>query len=149
MTLTTIAFQDIKDHLVWWFLVPLYGVVGGVLFYTATYPEVYASMVGINLLLLVAFCAVLYLVLTFLLKKVPFKQAIGLADVLVWIALAISFPSITFIVLLAISNIFSLVLHKVIGSQEKEVPYAGYTAVFLLGIYGAHWLGFYQNLYVI
>lgn len=149
-TLGMMAFQDIKDHLVWWFLFPLYAIVGGALFYIASFQEIYVQMAGLNLFILLGYIGLLFMVIRYILKKSSFFKAIGLGDVLLWIALGLSFPTITFITILVFSSLFSLVLNKIIKSNQKEgIPYAGFTAIFLIGLYITHWTGMYKNLYVL
>lgn len=79
------------------------------------------------------------------------KEAIGLGDILFFLALALAFPTETFIVLFVFSMVFSLMLHLTVTRKQKEstIPLAGYASLFLIFIYLSSWTGFYKNLYSI
>ena len=108
-------------------------------------------MIGINISLLLIYLGLLYLLLKFAFNTKSVKDSIGLGDVLLFGALATSFPPITFILLLIISALISFVLGKFLKStkESKTIPYAGFTSLFLIGIYIANWSGLYKNLYII
>lgn len=149
ISLGVIAVQDLREYQVWWFLFPIYAIAGGILFADTTYFELYRIVVAINGLILLGFFSALWLYVRLVLKKNFFKEAFGLGDVLLYVALAVSFPTLTFLIFLILMPIFSLILSKVLRPRKKNViPFAGYVGILLIGIYGAHWLGLYKTLYL-
>ena len=81
--------------------------------------------------------------------KTSIKNVIGLGDVFLFIAISVSFPTVTFIVMFVFSLLFALILHGILSKKENEtVPLAGYMSLFFVLIYTAHWLGFYKSLYL-
>ena len=79
------------------------------------------------------------------------KEAIGLGDLLFFLALSFAYPTVTYIVVFVFSMLFSLILHLVIHSGKKSatVPLAGYASLFLILIYLSNWIGISNNLYQI
>ncbi|MFD0963855.1 hypothetical protein [Pseudofulvibacter geojedonensis] len=81
--------------------------------------------------------------------KIHIKEAIGLGDILLFIALTCTFSLVSFITLFVSSLLFSLLLHLISskGNKEKTVPLAGYMSLFFAISYIAYWSGLITNLY--
>jgi len=92
-----ISVQDIKDRMVYWFLFPIIGLLMGFLFYSNTLPELFIVSVIINLVFVVVLFGVIYTYSKLKLKSNVFS-VFGLGDILLFLALAFSFSSISFIV---------------------------------------------------
>jgi hypothetical protein len=134
-----IFFQDIKDRLVYWFLYPIAGIVGF---------SIHAENVGYKLALLysminLSLVAVILLVL-FLYSKLKLKMrfangSMGMGDILLFIFLSFTFPTIAFIILFVFSLFFAIVMHYMLKdrSRHANVPLAGYIALFFAVIYMA------------
>jgi len=149
-TLVFIAYQDIKDRLVYWFLFPLLGLIVGVLFYTETLPELFLTSVLINLIIICFFYLVIILHSFFILKK-SFRDVIGIGDVLMFFFLIFTFSSVSFTVTFIGSIFFSYIIHIVLKKslKDKTVPLAGYMSIFYSITYVAYWTGTIDSLYSI
>lgn len=145
-----LVYQDFKERKVTAYLFLILAVSGGYIHYETQYFEVYV----LNLLL--NFCGLLILVLvlmiyTKLILKKRLNEAIGLGDILFFFVMAVSFPTVTFLILLSTSLIFSLSLFLLFKSKlkDKTVPLAGLQALFLVLLVGSNMLFNFINLYVI
>ncbi len=80
-----------------------------------------------------------------------FEDTLGLGDVLFFIALGIGFPTLTFLVLLATSLIFSLLIYLIIKSnlKSKKVPLAGFQALFIFIILFINLMFNIVNIYTV
>lgn len=147
-SLTLIIYQDFKDRKVSLVLFVMAFLLGGYLHFKNVNTEMflYAFLVNIVFILMLSLILALY-------SKIKMKKSllntIGLGDILFFFILAISFPTITFLVLFSISLIFSLVVFLAIKSQlkKKTVPLAGFQALFLSLILILNELFKFVNLY--
>ncbi len=144
-----IFFQDMRERQVHWFLIPIIGILSGILFYNETLPELFLASFGLNL----CFVAILLLVV-FLYSKLKLKtnilNAIGIGDILLFLALSVSFSTISFVILFLGALIFSLLLHWFSTSDSRSsitVPLAGYMSLFFSITYIVQWSGLSVNLY--
>lgn len=150
MGLLTIFYQDLKHREVSWFLFPLVGILVGLLHYQKSTTTVFITFSLINL----AFIGVLIGVV-FLYSKLKLQQSLaktfGLGDGFLFIALAFSFPSINFSVLLVFGLLCALLLHLVLKqkSQHTTVPLAGHLSLFFAIVYLSYWLGIIDTLYIV
>lgn len=121
-----ILYQDYKDRLVYWFLFPTVGAIGGILFYKNVIPELFLSAFIINICFVTSMVFIVFLYAKFKLKS-NLLNAIGLGDLLLFFAMTASFSSISFITLFVSSLIFSLVLHVFVCSltQSKLTKHSG------------------------
>ena len=145
-----ILFQDIKERQVYWFLFPLIAIVSGILFYSSTLPELFIINVVVNLVMVIFLLTVVYSYSRFKLKTSP-KNVFGLGDALLFIGLAFSFASISYIVIFVFSLIFSLSIHLLLKQKGREstIPLAGYMSLFFVLVYVSFWTGITSNLYSI
>ncbi len=159
ISLLLILFQDIKQRQVWVILLPIFAIMGSVLFYYSAITVFFLYSILINLALVGFLIVINYLFAKFILKKSLFKEALGLGDVLFFIGFALSFPTFSFINFFVFSLLFSLVLQMVLKLFSKgrnqinkdainTIPLAGYMAIFLIAVYNCHWLGFYPSIYI-
>src|SRR5690606_12987489 len=91
----------------------------------------------LNIITMSIIILICYLYSKFIMKKEFINGSIGIGDILLFIFLCLTFSSIAFIILLAFSLIFSLLLHQ-IAKQKKNnltVPLAGYISLFFAAIY--------------
>jgi hypothetical protein len=148
--LLTIAYQDIKERLVYWFLFPLLGMTVGVLFYTKTLPELFLVSTLLNLIVVCLFYLVIVLHSFFILKK-SFRQVIGMGDLLMFFFLIFTFSSVSFLITFISAIFFSYILHLLLKKnlKNKTVPLAGYMSVFYAFTYIAFWIGAIDSLYSI
>lgn len=144
-----IAYQDIKDKSVYAILFLLFAILGAYLHYQNTMPEVFLITIVMNL----GFTLILIL-MVYLYSKIKlhlnFKETIGLGDIVFFIAIALSFATITLIITFVFALIFSLLLHMVKKSnqQNKTVPLAGYMSLFYIAVFVGYWLGIINNVYL-
>ena len=82
--------------------------------------------------------------------NVPLTQTIGIGDILLFVALTLSFSTVSFIVIFISALIFSLLLHLFRGGKTKlktTVPLAGYMSFFFLMSYLFHWANLTNLVY--
>ncbi|MET1260640.1 hypothetical protein ABV409_14935 [Flagellimonas sp. DF-77] len=129
-----IAYQDLRERLVYWILFPLVG-----LFMALAYLErsmtisfiwnVVGNWILISLVLLLLWAY------TKMRQRAPFlNHSIGLGDILFFYAMAFGFPMVTFLVLFTGSLLFSLAIHLIANRKgtAATVPLAGYMSLFLI-----------------
>ena len=148
--LVFIAYQDIKERLVYWFLFPLLGILVGILFFTQTLPELFLTSVLINLIIICIFYLVIVLH-SFLVLKKSFKEVIGWGDILMFFFLIFTFSSVSFTVTFIGAIFFSFIAHILLKKkfENKTVPLAGYMSIFYSITYLAFWSGAINSLYSI
>lgn len=132
-TLLIIIYQDLKDREVYGITFPILIALLGVLHYqyTSLMNFLYAMMMNVGILIVIM--AILYVYNMVRLKKAFFKEVFGWGDLFFFMALAVGFPTITFVVLFVFSLLFSLIAWLVLKkkSNHNTVPLAGLMAVFL------------------
>lgn len=143
-----VIYQDIKEREVYWFLFPMIGVFAGYLFFKGTLPELFFVSVVMNLILSIILISVVFLYSKIKLE-VSLKSVMGLGDLLLLFFLSFSFSTISYIIILIGSFIFSLAIHMVLKSKSKilTVPLAGYMCLFFLITYLSYWTGIIDSLY--
>ncbi len=131
--LAVIVYQDLKDREVYGIAFPiLMGLLGTLHYHHTIYIDfLYAILINIGLLIVIV--GLLYLYTLIKLRKPFFKEVFGWGDLLFFMALAIGFPTVTFIIIFVFSLIFSLLVWLVIKNRadHNTVPLAGYMSVFL------------------
>ena len=132
ISLFLISYQDFKKREVSLILFLLAGVLGSLTHYATQYLYIFLMSLFINMI--VIFIVILILLVYSKQKmKMSLKEVIGLGDILFFILLAISFPTVSFLLLFTGSLVFSLVLFLVLKPKmvNKTVPLAGLQALFL------------------
>lgn len=131
-----IAFQDVKERMVSWLLFPIMGITLGLLYLNHTSFEQFYPFVIANLMLVTVIILILFLYTKYIAKKEFLNVSFGLGDLLFFYGLALGFPTITFLVLFAVSILFSLgtsfFLRRM--QQEQTIPLAGLMGLFFGGI---------------
>lgn len=147
-SLVLIFKQDLKERAVWWFLFPAFLITAGYLNFIKQPEGVFISSSLLNLLILSLILGISFLYTHFKMKVNFFKEAFGVGDLLFFIGMTFAFPTLSFMVILVFSLIFSLLLHLLIkNGYHQTVPLAGYTSLFSILIYISNWTGVYKNLY--
>ncbi|WP_411032042.1 hypothetical protein [Spongiimicrobium sp. 3-5] len=131
-----IALQDFKERAVMAFLFPTVGILLAINYlYNATW-NVYLLFVGINVLLVSLILFLLYLYTKWVIRKPFLNVSFGLGDLFFFYALALGFPTVTFILLFVGALLFSLLvlLFAKMNNNMDTVPLAGLMGLFLMGI---------------
>ncbi|GGB73338.1 general secretion pathway protein [Flavobacterium suaedae] len=132
-----IFWQDVKYREVYWFLYPLVGVLAFSIYYLHAGLMVTVTNTTVNSIinLIIIFITAAYS--KFIAKKSFLNTSIGIGDVLMFLFLSATFASITYIVLLVFSLIFSLSMHLLLKQKtpHNTVPLAGYMAMFFASVY--------------
>lgn len=140
ITLFCITYQDTKERAVFWWLFVSMAIFQGILYYLNSQSIVYISNIIINLCIISFTTLVLFIYSKLKLKVSFFKEAFGVGDLCFLIALAVSFPIYTFIIILAAALIFSLLVSLVSLKQKQTIPLAGFMSLFLGVIYIVSWI---------
>ncbi|RZS92312.1 hypothetical protein [Aquimarina brevivitae] len=151
ISLLCIVYQDIQYRAVYWFLFPIIIIGSGILHYTHTMDFYFYTSTLLNSILVLSILTILFLYNRIIVKKSFFKEVFGLGDVLFFVALAVAFPTITFIIIFCFALFFSMLVWLIFRKKAKHntVPLAGYMALFLTGVYTMSWLTKTGNLYMI
>ncbi len=146
--LLAISFQDIKERKVFLWLFLLSGALLGTMHYLNVFPIQFFISIAINIFSVGIVIGILALVSKFLLKK-KLKDGFGLGDALFFMVLAISFPTVTFLVLFSFSLMFALISHIIFKNknEKKTVPLAGLQAIFVGLLLCVNWIFDFTNLY--
>lgn len=148
LCLVIIIVQDLKERAVWWFIFPAFLLTAGYLNFINQPEGVFMPSSLLNLLILSVIMGFSFSYTYFKMKVIFFKDAFGVGDLLFFIGMTFAFPTISFIVILVFSLIFSLVIHLLLNNDHHgTVPLAGYAAIFLILIYISYWTEIYKNLY--
>lgn len=136
LTIATLAFvfyQDVKTRSIYWFL----PVTIGVLIYFTFPIAPFWNDILVNL----GFLFLLFSSLTFYLSLKnkafvnPFKNYFGLGDLLFLVALVTIGHPVFFMMLFISGTLFSLLLSiTFIDLTKKNIPYAGFFSLFLIGV---------------
>lgn len=130
-----IAFQDFKERQVLWFFFPTSALFFALLHYTQAISwKIFLYEVITNWLLITCIISILYVYTKLISKKKFMGHSIGLGDILFFYAFGTGFQTVTFIVLLACSILFSLFTFLILKNRLKlkTVPLAGFMGLFLM-----------------
>lgn len=130
------AFQDFRDREVTSVLFPILGLTLGVLhLFHVDLSLFFVSVLG-NSIVVSSILLILWAVTKYIFKKAFLNVSFGLGDVLFLYALALGFPTVTFIYLLVGSICFSLVAFILLNrfKKMKTVPLAGLMGIFLMAV---------------
>lgn len=145
-----ITYQDFKIREVSLVLFLGLAVLGGSMHYRVQYFDFFILNLIINCCSLVFLIGILFLYAKFAMN-VKLKEAIGLGDLLFFMVLALSFPTFSFMFLLVLSFVFSLLLFLVLKPKlkNKTVPLAGLQALFLGLVISFNMIFNFVNLYAL
>lgn len=128
-----IAFQDFKERMVSWILFPALGIVLGGLYLVQVPFAQYYPFVLVNMFLISLVVLTLFLYTKYIAKQGFLNVSFGLGDLLFFYALALGFPTMTFLVIFALSMVFALGTTLLWNRTRKlqTIPLAGLMGVFL------------------
>ncbi len=151
VVLAAIAYQDLSDRKVYTFVFPVLIGLLGYLHYQSVEIITFISAICINIAMLTIIIGLLYLYTIVKIKRPFFEEVFGMGDVLFFVALAIGFPTMTFIILFVFSLIFSLLVWLVLKKRAKHdsVPLAGYMSIFFGVLFIMQWVTNSLTLYLI
>ncbi len=129
--LLVIFYQDLKERQVFLITLLLSMVLGGCLFFKSTLLELFIYKILVNFLLISTLISLIYLYSKHKLNK-SFFESFGLGDLLLFITLGVSLPTISFLVVFSLSLIFSFIMFSILKSKmtHKTVPLASFQALF-------------------
>ena len=133
LVLSVICFQDFKERKVALLLLVLGALLGGAIHFWQQSLSAFISSIFMNFV----FIGVVILFIAFY-SKVKMKKALfevfGGGDLVFFVLLAVSFPTLSFVVFFIFSLVFSLAIYLLIKHQMKEetVPLAGLQSAFLM-----------------
>lgn len=130
-----VLYQDFNSRLVYWFLYPIIGVLAfSIQLYNLPVTIVFINL-GINLLFVTFILGVSYLYVKY--RKLDFKNAIGIGDILFFVFISCTFSIVSFFILFVFALLFSLILHLVLSNKKEQqtVPLAGYMSLFFGAVY--------------
>ncbi|TVZ52272.1 type IV leader peptidase family protein [Dokdonia sp. Hel_I_53] len=163
LNLIAIFYQDIRDRAVYWFLFLTLAIQITYLHYQEVGFQNLIINTSFNLIFTGFILFFLLLFIYFKTGKFSYKDAIGLGDILMFIAISCTFATYSFAVLFVFGLIASLICHLIITrvarvtlSRKRNskhiatmVPLAGYLAIYYLLVYIVYWLGYNANLYLL
>nr|MUH40232.1 hypothetical protein [Zobellia laminariae] len=146
-----IAFQDFRERAVVWFLFPLLATALAVLHLKNNSFEVFLWFSLTNFILVNGILFVLFLYTKYIMRKKFINVSFGLGDVLFFYALALGFPTITFVFIFVGAILFSLILFLIFKNKwsVNTVPLAGLMGLYLLGVFIINFLPNTPFLYLI
>ena len=150
LVLGLIAYQDVRERMVHWILFPALALAMGYLYSERIGIHQYALLVFANLLLVTSIISILYLYTKYLRGMEFLNVSFGLGDLLFFLAFALGFPTLTFLVLFTSSIIFSLSIFLVMKkiNIEKNAPLAGLMSFYLIIVYMISFLPSTPSLYI-
>lgn len=133
LNLLAISCSDFKERKVFIINLIFSFVTINYIHYTNTFIfKIYIYAISINISILVIILGILFLYSKLKLKK-KLLDALGLGDVFFFFILATGFPTVSFLVILTLSLVFSLLFFIALQTifTNKMVPLAGLQALFL------------------
>jgi len=129
----TIAYQDIKDRMVYWVLFPIIGILLSSLYFKQSEFINFIINIGSNIIIVGIIMLLLWIYTKVLRRQDFLNVSLGLGDILFLCAFALGFPTVTFIVLLASCLCFSVLAFVVLNYfvNARTVPLAGFMCLFL------------------
>ncbi len=150
VSLVAIAYQDYKQRMVYAFLFAIVGLCVGMLHYQNTSLTLFLKNTSYNIIFVGSIIGVLWIYATFKLKISLFKEAFGVGDAFMFLALTLAFPVFTFMILLCFGFLACLLLSIPFFFKKTEtVPLAGQLSAFFIMVYVISWQTSSINLYLI
>ncbi|WP_222984573.1 hypothetical protein [Flagellimonas meishanensis] len=148
-----VAVQDLRDREVMWVFFPIIAVLLASIHVHHLGMDNFIFFALNNVILVSCVLALLWAITRFVFGKEFLNVSFGLGDMLLMYALAVGFPTVTFIVLFVGSILFSsiafIVLRMCTKTKTETVPLAGLMCIFLIAILlMAHWSNM-PSLYMI
>lgn len=128
------AYQDLKDREVLWVLFPILGTSLALTYGMQVGISIFVYMIAVNLTLTTYIILLLWAITKFVFKKNFLNVSFGLGDLLLLYVLGLGFPTMTFVILLVGSLLFSVVAFFImkLWLHAKTVPLAGLMGLFLM-----------------
>lgn len=144
-----IFYQDYRSRAVSLFLFILAILLFGGLHFFLADRHIFRISIGINIAFISIILGILYLYSRFKLRSSFINGSFGAGDLFFFVAIALGFPPVTFVILFTFSIIFSLLLHvfpvpvktaghisgKNAGESQQTVPLAGYMSLFFILVF--------------
>ena len=148
LCLWTVVYQDVKERKVYLWILITTMFFTGFLHYQHTVPEQFLTTILLNIGVVIVIVFILFLYAKFKIK-LALQDTFGFGDLLFFLAIALGFPTITFVVLFSFSLFFSLLLFLVVKKKlkHKTVPLAGMQALFFSLIFLLNWTFNFINIY--
>lgn len=145
-----VTIQDIKERKVFWFLFPIIGIIAGILHFRDTMTELFLVSVLLNISFVLFLLIIVFLYSRFKLKT-SVKNTFGMGDALLFIALAFTFSTVSFLIIFVGALLFSLILHMILNKKKEAntVPLAGYMCLFFILTFICYWNNLIADLYLI
>ena len=146
-----VAVQDLRDREVLWILFPAIALFLAGLHISHVGLEHFLFFALNNCILVTCILLLLWVVTKYIFKKRFLDVSFGTGDILFMYAFALGFPSLTFIVLLVGSILFSLLAFIILKLffRAETVPLAGLMGIFLIAVLLATALPNSLSLYLI
>ncbi len=130
--LLVIFYQDFKEQHVFWFLFPIVGFLFGFIHYKMVGETNFLIAITLNLLLVFSVLLILFIYSKLKLKMNFVNGSFGLGDILFFIAIGFSFPTLNFVTLFVFSILFSLAIFVFLKKRYHfhTVPLAGFMSLF-------------------
>lgn len=149
--LLVVFYQDYKDQLVSWYLFPLIATAFGINFYVmiGEHLSYFLYSIAFNCCMVLLILLVLFLYSRLKMKMQFINITFGLGDILLLFAVAVGFPSYTFLILLSFSILFALICHFALKKRYtyRTIPLAGYLSLFFSVVLLVDYIPFSPNLY--
>lgn len=146
-----ITYQDFRDRMVTWTLFPTVALLLFAMHLHRSDWEPLLLFSLINCMMVTAVLLILFLYSKLVLRKRFLDVSLGTGDVLFFYALALGFPTFTFVLLFTGAIFFSLMAFLIIkiGGPVKTVPLAGLMGLFLIGVLIVSLFRVTPSLYII
>ncbi len=146
-----VAIQDLRDREVLWILFPSIALFLASLHISHVGLEHFAFFALNNIILVSCILLLLWTVTKYIFKKRFLDVSFGTGDMLFMYAFTLGFPTLTFIVLLVGSILFSLMAFLILKLfvRAETVPLAGLMGIFLIAVLLATTLPNSLSLYII
>ena len=132
LILGILFYQDMKDRNVYLWLLVFGILIGGCIHLQSQNFTVFLATISGNLIFIAIVFAILWLYAKIKLKKQIF-EVFGAGDLLFFVLIAVSLPTVSFLTVFVFSLLFSLTVFMLFkeGFKEPTVPLAGLQSLFL------------------
>ena len=151
MALGFITFQDFKERRVFWFLFPLLALLmTSIHFLYSPLTTIFFYHILLNLLAVLLVLTLVFLYTRLVQKKRFVDHSLGLGDMLLFIGLAMAFPTVTFLILFTSSLFCSLIAFFALKgrSAHATIPLAGLMGLFFSMAIGYSLFFEHPSLYI-
>lgn len=153
LTLCAIAYQDIKNRMIYLFLFPLCAILFGVLSFDALGLTFFTSHLPYNVLFILAVLFIIGVYFRLKYDSAFAKAALGQGDYLMFFATCFAMGFSAFLIFSVSSVIAALVIAIMLkwlrGNDVtlNQIPLAGYMAIFFGILFSVQWSGGITSFY--